>query len=170
MSRVESINSSVRIFPVQRIFPYRRKREVAECQEQHAAVQFCFLLRRTPEETVVVLKITCGDIVYDWFSLFKIGEMSMEDQPCSGCPSISKTEENVETINLFPPRGFEEVNVRKKKEDLWRTRDWVFHHNNSTDRTALSMKRFLIRNRMTPIVQPSHSPDLAPCDFFIPQT
>ena len=36
--------------------------------------------------------------VYEWFSRFKRGDMSLEDQPRSGCPSTSRTDENVQKI------------------------------------------------------------------------
>jgi len=36
--------------------------------------------------------------VFEWFAWFKRGEMSIEDHPHSGCPSISRTDENVENI------------------------------------------------------------------------
>ena len=36
--------------------------------------------------------------VYEWFSRFKRGDMSLEDQPRSGRPSTSRTEENIKKI------------------------------------------------------------------------
>ncbi|PNF36441.1 hypothetical protein B7P43_G15896 [Cryptotermes secundus] len=36
--------------------------------------------------------------VFEWFSHFKNGEMSIDDKPCSGRPSMARTHENVETI------------------------------------------------------------------------
>nr|CAI5864484.1 unnamed protein product [Callosobruchus analis] len=57
--------------------------------------------------------------------------------------------------------------IRKKRADLWRTGDWFFHHDNAPAHTALSIRQFLTKNGMTPIVHPPYSPDLAPCDFFL---
>nr|CAH7754411.1 unnamed protein product [Callosobruchus chinensis] len=57
--------------------------------------------------------------------------------------------------------------IRKKRADLWRTGDWFFHHDNAPAHTALSVKQFLTKNGMTPIVHPPYLPDLAPCDFFL---
>jgi len=37
--------------------------------------------------------------VFEWFARFKRGEMSAEDNPHSGHPSTSCTDENVEKIN-----------------------------------------------------------------------
>ena len=36
--------------------------------------------------------------VFEWFARFKRGEMSAEVHPLSGCPSTSRTDENVEKI------------------------------------------------------------------------
>lgn len=80
---------------------------MAELREQRAAVKFCFLLGKTPAETLVMLKTAYGDNalsktrVYDWFSRFKVGDMSIDDQPRSGRPSTSRTDENVEKINIL---------------------------------------------------------------------
>nr|CAI5835909.1 unnamed protein product [Callosobruchus analis] len=57
--------------------------------------------------------------------------------------------------------------IRKKRADLWRTGDWFFHHDNEPAHTALSIRQFLTKNGMTPIVHPPYSPNLAPCDFFL---
>ena len=64
-------------------------------------VKFCFLLGKAAARTVTMLKEAFKDEamhktqVYEWFNHFKRGEMSVEDQPCSGCPSTSSTDENV---------------------------------------------------------------------------
>jgi hypothetical protein len=61
---------------------------MAEKLEQRAAVKFCFLLRKTAGETVVMLE-TAEDAlgktqVYEWFSCFRNGELSLADKSCSG--------------------------------------------------------------------------------------
>jgi len=37
--------------------------------------------------------------VYEWFSQFKRGDMSLENQPRSGCPSTSRNDENIQKIH-----------------------------------------------------------------------
>ena len=77
---------------------------MADCREQRAAVKFCFLLGKSAAETIVMLKTAYGDAalsktrVYEWFSRFKNGEMSIEDQPRSGRPATSSSDENVDKI------------------------------------------------------------------------
>lgn len=39
--------------------------------------------------------------VYEWFARFKNGKMSIVDQPCSGRPSTSRTDENVEKVRAI---------------------------------------------------------------------
>ncbi|CAB0012184.1 unnamed protein product, partial [Nesidiocoris tenuis] len=64
-----------------------------------------FLLGKKPAETLELLKTPYGDAalskirVYEWFQRFKNGQMTIEDQPRSGGPSTSRTDDNVEKIN-----------------------------------------------------------------------
>ena len=76
-------------------------------KSQRAAVKFCFLLGKSAAETIVMLKTAYGDSalsktrVYEWFSRFKNGEMSIEGQPRSGRPATSRSDENVDKINAL---------------------------------------------------------------------
>ena len=69
---------------------------MAEKLEQRAVVKFCFLLGKTAGETVVMLEKAYKEValgktqVYDRFSRFRNGELSLADQPCSGRPSQDK--------------------------------------------------------------------------------
>ena len=80
---------------------------MADCREQRAAVKFCFQLGKSAAETIVMLKTAYGDAalsktrVYEWFSPFKNGEMSIKDQPRSGRPATSRSDENVDKINAL---------------------------------------------------------------------
>ncbi|PNF25395.1 hypothetical protein B7P43_G09782 [Cryptotermes secundus] len=116
---------------------------MADFREQRAAVKFCFLLGKSGTETLEMLKTAYKDDamgktqVFEWFSRFKNGEMSIDDKPRSGRPSTARTHE-----------------------------DWFFHHDNGPAHTALSVRQFLTKNGMTPVPYPPYLPDLARCDFF----
>ncbi|KAL4154057.1 hypothetical protein QTP88_001890 [Uroleucon formosanum] len=57
--------------------------------------------------------------------------------------------------------------VRRKRPELWENDSWILHQDNAPAHSALSVKRFLAKNR-TPVLQhPPYSPDLAPCDFWL---
>jgi len=77
---------------------------MAEKLEQRAAVKFCFLLGKTSGETVVMLETAYKEAalrktqVYEWFPRFRNGELSLADQPRSGRPSTSRTDENIVII------------------------------------------------------------------------
>ena len=77
---------------------------MVDFREQRAAVKFCFLLGKTGTETLEMLKAAYKDnamgktLVVGWFSRFKSGEMSLDDQPRSGRPSTARIDENVEKI------------------------------------------------------------------------
>jgi transposase len=68
---------------------------MVEKLEQLAAVKFCFLLGETTGETVVMLETAYKEAalgkthIYEWFSRFRNGELSLADQPRSGRHSTS---------------------------------------------------------------------------------
>jgi len=73
--------------------------------EQHINMKFCFKLQKSAKETHIMLKLVYGDAVvtmktvYKWFGRFRNGCESVEDEERSGCPSTSKTQENVERVS-----------------------------------------------------------------------
>ncbi|PNF37916.1 hypothetical protein B7P43_G03887 [Cryptotermes secundus] len=131
---------------------------MADFREQRAAVKFCFLLGKSGTETLEMLKTAYKDDamgktqVFEWFSRFKNGEMSIDDKPRSGRPSTARTHENVEKIREII------------KEDRRRTIEEIVELSGVT---SLSVRQFLTKNGMTPVPHLPYSPDLAPCDFFL---
>jgi len=77
---------------------------MADLKEQRVCIKFCFILGKTAVETVTMLREAFKEEalsqarVYKWFSQFKHGETSLEDQPRSGRPSTSRTKENIKKI------------------------------------------------------------------------
>jgi len=45
--------------------------------------------------------------------------------------------------------------------------NWILHHDNAPAHAAFSVAQFLTSKGITVMPQPSYSPDLAPCDFFL---
>jgi hypothetical protein len=50
---------------------------------------------------------------------------------------------------------------------MWKNSSWVLHQDNAPAHNALSVKRFLMKYKITMLEHPPYSPDLAPCDFFL---
>jgi len=77
---------------------------MSDLKEQRVCIRFCFLLGKTAAETVTMLREAFEEEalsqarVYEWFSWFKRGDMSLEDQPRSGGPSTSRTDENIKKM------------------------------------------------------------------------
>jgi len=73
--------------------------------KERVCIEFCFLLGKTAAEIVTMLREAFKEEalsqarVYKWFSPFKHGDMLLEDQPRSGCPSTSRTKENIKKIH-----------------------------------------------------------------------
>ena len=78
---------------------------MADLKEQRVCIRFCFLLGKIAAEIVTMLREAFKEDalsharVYEWFSRFKRGDMSLEDQPRSGRPSTSRTDENIKKIS-----------------------------------------------------------------------
>jgi len=56
--------------------------------------------------------------------------------------------------------------VRRKRLELWRN-GWILHQHNAPAHNALTVKQFLANKNITVLQHPPHSPDLAPCDFYL---
>jgi len=57
--------------------------------------------------------------------------------------------------------------IRRKRPDKWKKNNWFLHHDNAPAHTSLVVRQFLTSKNITMIPPPFHSPDLAPCDFFL---
>ena len=80
----------------------------------------------------------------------------------------------------FPPQGqtmnqyvWKEIlrrlmrSVQDKRRDLWENNAWVLHHDNALAHRTLSIRQFLAERNVPTLEQPTYSPYLAPCDFFL---
>ena len=64
--------------------------------------------------------------------------------------------------------------VHKKRYELWQDNTWLLHQDNALAHNTLSICQFLtdrlVTERIVTVLDhPPYSPDLAPCDFFVPQ-
>jgi len=77
---------------------------MAGLREQCAAAGLCFLPGKTGTETLEMWKTAYkGDAlrktqVFEWFSRFKSGEMSIDDQARSGRLSMAQNVKNVKNV------------------------------------------------------------------------
>src|ERR1051325_2387948 len=72
--------------------------------EQRYAIKFCVKLKKSATETFANLSEAYGDVtlsrdmVFKWHKAFKDGRESVEDEPRSGRPVSSTTDQNVEIV------------------------------------------------------------------------
>ena len=77
---------------------------MSDLKEQRTCLKFCFLLGKTPTESLEMLQEAFKEQAlsrargFEWFSRFKKGDLSIEDQPRSGRPSSSRNDENIAKI------------------------------------------------------------------------
>jgi len=57
--------------------------------------------------------------------------------------------------------------VRRHRPEKWRSGNWILHHDNVPAHRAVTTNEFLAKHNIPSLPQPSYSPDLAPCDFFL---
>ena len=57
--------------------------------------------------------------------------------------------------------------VRRKRPRFWSSGDWLLHHDNAPAHTSNLVQQFLAKHKIVQLRQPSYSPDIAPCDFWI---
>ena len=80
--------------------------EVA-CDEQYAALKFCFRLNKTSAEAYEMLQEAYGEFVLPystarrWFKMFKDGRKSISKEGGPGAPVIALTEENINTAAVI---------------------------------------------------------------------
>jgi len=92
---------------------------MADNKEQSVCVRVWFLLGKSAAETVLMLQEAFKEEaqsmtqVCEWYSYFKGGEMSCEDQPSSGrtstCPKNGNLENVRNTINADRRRTIDEI-------------------------------------------------------------
>ena len=77
---------------------------MCDLEEQRTCLKFCFLLEKTPTESLKMLQEAFKEQalsrarVFEWFFRFKKWDLSIEDQPRSGRPSSSRNDENIAQI------------------------------------------------------------------------
>jgi len=78
---------------------------MCDLKEQRTCLKFCFLLGKTPTESLEMLQEAFKEQalsrawVFEWFSRFKKGDLSIKHQPRSGRPSSSRNDENIAKIH-----------------------------------------------------------------------
>ena len=57
--------------------------------------------------------------------------------------------------------------IRRKRPEMHASGEWKLHHDNAPAHTAHLVPQFLAKHGVPQVGQPSYSPDMAPCDFFL---
>ena len=153
---------------------------MCESTEQRICIKFCFKIRKAAMETYRLLQQAHSEDamgrtqVFDWFRRFKEGRNKTEVMLLAffyseGIVHHEYTPDG-QTINkefyLEVLRRLRE-SVHRKQPEKWRDGDWILHHDNAPARTSHLAQQFLAKHGTAQLQQPSYSPDLTRCDFFL---
>ena len=56
---------------------------------------------------------------------------------------------------------------RQKCTELRKNQSWIMHHDNAPALTSMLVPKFLVKNKIVIMPQPTYSTDLVPADFFL---
>lgn len=157
--------------------------------DQRYAIKFCSKLNKSFAETHKLIVQAYGDStlsysqVSRWLKAFKEGREEVVDEPRAGRPSTSTTDDNLargrdllnsdrrlsvwmiaETLNI-PKTIVHELMTDKL--DMRKVCAWELHHDNAPSHTALRVREYQAKHKLTTLLQPPYSPDMAPADFFL---
>jgi len=117
---------------------------------------------------------------HEWYQRFKLGRMSIEDDPKCGRPSTSMDDNHVEKVlalihqnhHLTVREVAEEVGICKRSchvilTDKLKMRCVAAKFVPRLLTDALLIREFLMKHEANVVPQPPYSPDLAPADFFL---
>ena len=91
--------------------------------QQRVCIDFCFRLGKTGVETYEMLHAAFGESclsrskTFEWYSLFKSGRRSFEDDPRPGRPSTHLTEETVARVREII-RTDRHLTIREVAEEI----------------------------------------------------
>jgi transposase len=57
--------------------------------------------------------------------------------------------------------------VRRKRPDLWESRNWQLHHDNALTHSSCLIQDLMTKHRIPQVRQAPYFPDMAPCDFWL---
>jgi hypothetical protein len=145
--------------------------------------KFCFKLGKTATETWKMLQQAFGEEFtsrtqcFEWYSHFKIGRTSIDEDPRSGRPSTSTDDVYIGAVRdlilqnrRLTIREIAEdvgITVRRKRPQLWTNQTWVLQHDDEPAHSSFIVRNFLAKNETPVVPQPHYSSDLAPADFFL---
>jgi len=124
---------------------------------------------------------------FQWFSRFKAGRASIDDDERSGRPESSSTPEMIERVHQIIREDrrctIDEVSMLvgishgtchkilteglKVQRVTSKFMPRLLSVDNAPAHAVLLTRRFLTSNNMSVVPHPPYSPDLAPCDFFL---
>jgi histone-lysine N-methyltransferase SETMAR len=92
-------------------------------KEQRVCIKFCQSLGKTATETYEMLQQIFGETalsrskIFEWYSRFKNGRTSIDDDPHKGRPSTARTNETVDRINAVI-RGNRRLTITEMADEL----------------------------------------------------
>ena len=110
--------------------------------------------------------------VFEWHKRLKEGKDSVRDDEKCGSSKEVRTAEligqrvRVRVTMLRVLREFRK-RLHRKRPALFKLGLWHFHQDNAPVHNSILVTNYLSKMGMKTVPQPSYSPDLAPCNFWL---
>ena len=146
-------------------------------EEEWYAIKFCFKLGKKYHRNVCeCFRLLLEHLVWNrasvfkWHKRFKEGkESGRDDERCGRSKEVNTPRDDwpkgygyyVEVLREFRKRFL------GKRPALFKSDQWHFHQNNTPVHNSILVTDYLTKMGIKTVPQPPHSPDFAPCDFWL---
>ena len=145
--------------------------------EELYAIKFRFKLGKNATETYRMLQTafrpSCINraSVLEWHKRFKEGRESVrDDERCGRSKEVNRPGLISQRVRVRVPievlREFRK-RCRRKRPALFKAGQWHFHLDNAPVHNSIHVTDYLTKMEIKTVPQPSYSPDLDPCDFWL---
>ena len=144
--------------------------------EEQYAIRFCFKLGKNATETHGMLQTAFRSSwmirawVFEWHKRSKEGTESVrDDERCGRSKEVNTPELSGQRVRVTMLRFLREFRKRflGKRPALFKSGQWHFQQDNTQVHNSILVTDYLTKMCINTVAQPPHSPDLAPCDFWL---
>ena len=110
-----------------------------------------------------------SSISFEWHKRFKEGRESVrDDERCGRSKEVNTPELNCQRVRVRVGGYYVDVlREFRKRPALLKSYQWHFHQDNAPVHNSILVTDYLTKLGIKTVAQPTYSPDLTPCDFWL---